>query len=174
MKKKSAGLGDRIRLALKNSKTTQRSLSKALGVSESNVTFYIQGTTEPSVEGLAIIADICNVSLDWLITGEGPLQRPEVFRSADSTGISYPDDQELTDEYVDKLVNEELPKYCAQFGVNKVVAERMLRETISEIRETGKLPEGDQFGNLGDMINDAQRRIEKRTGRHQQPVRDEE
>ena len=101
MEKKSAGLGNRIRLALKKSKKTQRALSKALGVSESNITFYIQESTEPSVEGLALISDFCNVSLDWLITGEGPMQK-EMFvaehLNEEWCGIvSGPTDEEMKD-----------------------------------------------------------------------------
>ena len=138
------------------------------------VSQYEKGVVAPRGDTLLKISQFGGVTLEWLITGEGPMHRPEADTGTCATDFTYPEGQALTDEHMEKVVKEDLVKYCAQFGVNKVVADLMLRETISEIIQAGKLSEGDQFGCLGNFMNDAQRRLAKWTGRQEQPVQDEE
>jgi transcriptional regulator with XRE-family HTH domain len=174
MKDRNIDIGQRIKKALEKAKKQQKALADKMGVSQSSVSNCLSGVNKVPIEMVIATAELTGVTLDWLITGEGPMSRSEVCPHEDTIKITYPTDQDLTDEYVDRLVKEDLVKYCAQLGANQVVAERMLRETMAEIKEVAKLPEGDQFGDLGDMINDAQRHIEKRTGRQCQPVPEEE
>lgn len=62
--------GDRLKKAIKNAGTTQRALAGRLSLSESSVSGYIKGDTEPSLDSLDTISKQLNVSLDWLITGQ--------------------------------------------------------------------------------------------------------
>lgn len=133
-------------------------------ITPTTVSGYITGKIEPSVKVIQMVSKMTGVTLEWLVTGEGPMHRAEADTGTCSTGHTYPSGQALPDEHMDKVIKEDLVKYCAQFGVNKVVADLMLRETISEIIQAGKLSEGDQFGCLGNFMNDAQRRLAKWTG----------
>ena len=166
-------IGQRIQFALDRADVRQKDLADKLGVNPATVSGYISGKIEPSVKVIQMVSKMTGVTLEWLITGEGPMHRTEAATGTCATGHTYLSGQALTDEHVDKVVKEDLVKYCAQFGVNKVVADLMLRETLSEIIQAGKLTEGDQFGCLGNFMNDAQRRLAKWTG-CKQPVQDED
>lgn len=73
--KKEIGL--RIKSALESADINQRALSKKLNVVESTVTAYVQGAALPNALGLASIAQLCNVSIDWLITGREQAKKTE-------------------------------------------------------------------------------------------------
>ena len=45
---------------------TAAELSRKSGISESNISRYLAGTTEPKLRALLILADALNVSADWL------------------------------------------------------------------------------------------------------------
>jgi phage repressor protein C with HTH and peptisase S24 domain len=63
-------IGQRIKAAIDRSKISQRRLSKELGVSEPSVTAYMQGGSMPSAEAFAVISELCDVSIDWIIKGK--------------------------------------------------------------------------------------------------------
>lgn len=44
-------------------------LAKAFGVSKSAVNYWLNGDKLPSVDKIAALADMCGVSIDWLVTG---------------------------------------------------------------------------------------------------------
>jgi transcriptional regulator with XRE-family HTH domain len=50
----------------------QRTLAKELGIAESVVSACLKGDRYPKVEHLAKIAEIGNVTIDWLVTGKDP------------------------------------------------------------------------------------------------------
>lgn len=70
-------IGKRIREVRKRKrpKFTQADLGEALGVTASSVSSYESGEYSPTLESLVKIAEIGNVSLDWLITGKEPAPR---------------------------------------------------------------------------------------------------
>lgn len=63
-------LGQRIALLRRQAGMSQAELAARMGVSASAVGMYEQGRREPSVEGLVALADILQVSTDYLLTGK--------------------------------------------------------------------------------------------------------
>ena len=51
-------------------------LHRASGVPQANLSGYKEGK-EPNLDALTKIASACNVTTDWLLTGEGPMRREE-------------------------------------------------------------------------------------------------
>lgn len=56
-------------------------LAKVFGVSKSAANYWLNGTKLPSVDKIAKLADMCGVSIDWLVTGaESRSQQSEADR----------------------------------------------------------------------------------------------
>ncbi|XHC12327.1 helix-turn-helix domain-containing protein [Labrenzia sp. ac12] len=67
-------LAKRLKLLRKKSDTgDQKSFATALGVSQSALSNYEIGVREPTAAALTAYARVTGVSLDWLLTGEGPM-----------------------------------------------------------------------------------------------------
>lgn len=79
MDKSKEAIGRRIKEALKGARLNQKELSVKLNRSEPTITGYVQGRSEPSASDLATIAEVCEVSTDWLITGEGEKKRSHIL-----------------------------------------------------------------------------------------------
>lgn len=62
-------IGERIAVLRKERGLSQTVLARELGVSHSAIGMYEQGRREPGVEMLVRIAQLFQVSLDFLITG---------------------------------------------------------------------------------------------------------
>lgn len=58
--------GARLREVRKSKKLTQKELADKFGTNRVNVTKWETGRTEPSLENLVKLADLFEVSLDWL------------------------------------------------------------------------------------------------------------
>lgn len=63
-------IGKRIRKIRKENNLSQKQLAKKLSVSQATVGHYEKNKRNPSIDNLIKLADIGNVSLDWLITGK--------------------------------------------------------------------------------------------------------
>lgn len=63
-------IGLRIAALRKRAGLSQRELGQRLGVSASAVGMYEQGRREPSAEKLVRLAEILEVTVDYLLTGE--------------------------------------------------------------------------------------------------------
>lgn len=55
-----------IKQARKKAKMTQEKVAEKLNTSRSNITKYELGTLEPNIETIGMLAEIYNVSTDWL------------------------------------------------------------------------------------------------------------
>jgi transcriptional regulator with XRE-family HTH domain len=64
-------LGRRLR-ALRGFDLTQGELAKELGISQSQLSKYERGVAAPPADILFFIKQRFQVSIDWLLTGEGP------------------------------------------------------------------------------------------------------
>lgn len=63
-------IADRIDTAMRLAGIkTQADLSRISSVPSSSVVRILKGESQPSVENLAAIASACNVSIDWIVTG---------------------------------------------------------------------------------------------------------
>lgn len=66
-----ATLGDRIAAAREGSGMTQAQLARRLGVKKSTLAGWEQDLSEPRANRMSMMAGILNVSIMWLMTGEG-------------------------------------------------------------------------------------------------------
>ena len=55
-----------LKRARKGSKMTQQEVAERLNTSRSNITKYEIGTLEPNIETIGLLAELYNVSTDWL------------------------------------------------------------------------------------------------------------
>lgn len=73
-------LGERIKHTRKRNRWSQAKLAKLLGLkSPVAISKYEKNQREPDVAKLIKIGRIGHVSLDWLLTGEGYIERKEVI-----------------------------------------------------------------------------------------------
>lgn len=70
---KSHPLGQRLKAAMAG-RHTQESLAEAVGASLSGVKKWLSGVADPGWSSVVAVAAACEVSLDWLATGQGPMR----------------------------------------------------------------------------------------------------
>jgi transcriptional regulator with XRE-family HTH domain len=73
----SKAVGDRLRTAMKAAKVTGEMLSEQIDLSLSGIRKWTSGQTDPGFSHMARAAEVLDLSLDWLATGEGPMWRRE-------------------------------------------------------------------------------------------------
>ena len=66
-----ATFGDRLEAARRNANLSQRELAKHIGIKNSTLRNWEDDVTEPRANKLNTLAGMLNVSLMWLINGEG-------------------------------------------------------------------------------------------------------
>jgi transcriptional regulator with XRE-family HTH domain len=70
-------VGDRLRTAMKAAGVTGEMLSEQIDLSLSGIRKWTSGQTDPGFSHMAKAAEVLDLSLDWLATGEGPMWRRE-------------------------------------------------------------------------------------------------
>ena len=66
-----ATFGDRLAAAREHSGMSPQNLAKRLGVKQSTIRGWEADTNEPRANRLSMLAGLLNVSVMWLLTGEG-------------------------------------------------------------------------------------------------------
>jgi len=82
----AATFGDRVAGAREAAKMTQSELARRIGVKKATVEGWEQDLSEPRANKLSMMAGLLNVSMRWLLTGEGegmnaPLEGEELPKS---------------------------------------------------------------------------------------------
>jgi transcriptional regulator with XRE-family HTH domain len=67
----AATFGDRLAAARDNAQMTQAQMARRLGIKASTLRSWEQDTSEPRANHLSIMAGVLNVSMMWLMNGEG-------------------------------------------------------------------------------------------------------
>lgn len=67
----SATFGDRVAGAREAASMTQAQMARRLGVKKATVRAWEQDVSEPRANKLSMMAGLLNVSIMWLLTGEG-------------------------------------------------------------------------------------------------------
>ena len=62
--------GKRLRKVMRIRGVTQRKLAKAIGLSQSTISYYLSDKRKPTIDNAKRIADYLNVDLNWLLSGE--------------------------------------------------------------------------------------------------------
>ncbi len=89
----SATFGDRVAASREQSGLTQKELARRLGVRTSTIRNWEDDLSEPRANRLSIMAGILNVSMMWLINGQG-----EGMDSPPDTGEVTPDMRAILNE----------------------------------------------------------------------------
>ena len=75
----AATFGDRVAAAREQAGLTQKSLAKRLGIRVGTLRAWEEDRNEPRANRLSMLAGVLNVSMMWLIKGEGDgLSEPEL------------------------------------------------------------------------------------------------
>ena len=88
-----ATLGDRVAAAREQAGMDQRQLAKRLGVKLKTLQDWEYDLSEPRANKLSMMAGLLNVSITWLLTGEGE-------------GVTDPSDPGALDPDVNELLTE--------------------------------------------------------------------
>lgn len=84
----AATFGDRVAAARENSGMTQAALAKRLGVRLATLSAWENDQSEPRANRLSMLAGLLNVSMMWLINGEGEGLDGPVDRDTMSTDMA--------------------------------------------------------------------------------------
>lgn len=80
----AATFGDRVAAAREACQMSQKSLAKRLGVGLKTIEGWENDLSEPRANKLQMLAGVLNVSIPWLLTGEGPgIQSEDETTTAD-------------------------------------------------------------------------------------------
>lgn len=95
-------IGLRIRTMRKSRNMTQEDLAKAIDQSASSITMYETGRRQPDFETLEAMADVFNVTLGSIISGETRIETPVFIPNSDkfSHAAAY-----MTPEEYDTLMD---------------------------------------------------------------------
>ncbi len=65
------GLGKRLKESVKHSSYTQKQLSEILGINQDTFSNYVKEVYYPKADTLYDLVNLLDISLDWLLSGEG-------------------------------------------------------------------------------------------------------
>ena len=67
-------IGNRIKLARKARKKSQEWLAEEIGVRQTSVSAWERGSSDPATENMSRVAQVLDVSFEWLATGKGEME----------------------------------------------------------------------------------------------------
>lgn len=148
--------GSRIRQI--RGKASLVSFGEKLGLSKSAVHQYEQGAATPTLETLVKIAELGSVTLDWLITGREPAQKPAELTDEEIAGqiLARP---RLRDQVISQA-REQVREERSAYG------DPVVRELLAICQ---RLPEDDRVSLLKtargfDMVNESRKSAEEGSG----------
>ena len=115
----TATFGDRLAAARETNGLTQEQLGKRLGLKVTTVQKWEQDILEPRANRLSMLAGLLNVSMGWLITGEGE-------------GISAPEDDPISPDLNALMLEIRSVKMQMRGSVDKLARlEKQLRTIMT-------------------------------------------
>lgn len=118
----AATFGDRVAAARDARQMSQKQLAKRLGVALKTVEGWENDVSEPRANKLQTLSGVLNVSIPWLLTGEGAGVEPE------HEDISVPDIAELLSEM--RMLRTDMQRSSERLGV----IEKRLKGLLSQAR----------------------------------------
>lgn len=108
-------LGERIKFLREKLGLNQADFARKIGLKSAvAISQYESDQREPDINKLLTISSLCNVNLDWLLTGEGPQYREE---RKEVMGEKIKGDSEL----------EEIIEYLKEFPQDKKLVLKLLK-----------------------------------------------
>ena len=101
-------IGNRIKIARTKRDKKQEWLAEEIGVRQTSVSAWERGKKDPTTENMSRVAQVLNVSFEWLATGKGEMEmqyRPVAMKTAEPLPVysSYSDEQREFLALFDKL-----------------------------------------------------------------------
>lgn len=113
----AATFGDRVAAAREARKLTTKALARQLGVATKTVEGWENDVSEPRANKLQMLSGVLNVSIPWLLTGEGQ-----------SFEADPGEPQDLTDLLLEvRALRSEMLSSAARLGV----LEKRLKQTLA-------------------------------------------
>lgn len=139
---------------------SQADLSKASGISATQLSRYESGLSEPRPQALGKLSAALNVQFDWLAHGRGPIEGSTPDRPA-PPGMRFIE-VDLSDEEL-----KDLEKYAQARGLTVEMAARQLAlsglkdraETIKHLPENASEAEKGAFEHLKQTLADLEKRL---------------
>lgn len=97
-------IGKRIKLARQTRKKSQSWLSQEVGVTQSSISEWETGNTDPTTDNLARVAKVLSVNFEWLAKGSGDMDGVVLFDSCNGSDVYSTEQRELI------LLFDQLPK----------------------------------------------------------------
>lgn len=116
-----ATFGDRLAAAREAAGQTQAQLAKQLGVKEKTVASWENDTSEPRANRISMLAGLVNVSVMWLLNGEGE------GLDAPADGSDIPEDVQAALVEM-RTIQSNLIKQAHRLGV----LEKKIRKSVLE------------------------------------------
>jgi len=92
-------IGNRIRIAREQKGLSQAELGRSVGVKAQSVQQWESGMTAPRQQRVEKIASVLGVSANWIFTGGGPQQPPEMTEDNEYTVAINRDELTLLEKY---------------------------------------------------------------------------
>lgn len=98
-------LKERIKELRKSKNWTQAELAKKINVSQQTIASWEVGRAEPNTESLITIANLFNVSVDYLLNGSGISNSPDSPKQKHVETIAAHIDDDATEEDMKEILN---------------------------------------------------------------------
>ena len=120
----SATFGDRLAAARENAGMNRSQLARRLGVRKGTITSWEEDAADPRANRLSMLAGVLNVSMTWLLVGEGDgLDAPQDADVSDLGG-------DLSDVLRDfRLLRAEMREHAERAGQLEKKLRRMLAQS---------------------------------------------
>lgn len=91
---------------IKSNGFTAREVAERIGTSEANISRYLSATRTPDIQMISAVADLFEVSMDWLIGRSGDTEISEISADAVKVAVLYSiasaDDKHIIDLILNK------------------------------------------------------------------------
>lgn len=105
---------DRIRQLMESQHMTQQTFANFIGMSAASLSSIFNDRTKPTVNTImAIKSKIPDISLDWLMDGEGPMYKTNVQAGQDTSSVESPTPGAVSDLF-------DMPQTVSNNQVNAV------------------------------------------------------
>lgn len=121
--------GSRLKAARKRNQWTQKELAQHLGVEQSTISNYENNFRVPVASALTELADLLQVSVDYLLGRDEETKDPEAAKASGLSTVIEPSSMEVLKDVDLKSIYQEFKSLLLE-GHLEAAAERITRETV--------------------------------------------
>ncbi|MDO5447559.1 MAG: helix-turn-helix transcriptional regulator [Prevotellaceae bacterium] len=128
---------DRIRKIMETQEMSQKQFSEYLNISPASLSSIFTEKTKPTLATVsAIVEKFPEISLDWLITGQGRMYKEESTEAQTRAGMNLPTPKTQTGGMKDLFseIDEVVPKTQSMIEADKRASVFVPKREIKEIR----------------------------------------